>query len=76
MQDLLSIARTETIDLTQARAERAADAYQQFGKNVHPASLNFGDRFSYATDKEFDYPLLDVGNDFTRTDVRSALSPV
>jgi ribonuclease VapC len=75
MQSLLSIVVTETIDLTQARAERAAAAYQQFGKNFHPAALNFGDCFAYATAKEFDCPLLYVGDDFARTDLRSALSP-
>ncbi len=76
LSHLIASLNFEIIDLTQARAERAADAYQQFGKNFHPASLNFGDCFAYATVKEFDCPLLYVGNDFTRTDVRSALSPV
>jgi ribonuclease VapC len=75
MQSLLSIVVTETIDLTQARAERAAAAHHRFGKNFHSANLNFGDCFAYATAKEFDRPLLYVGDDFARTDLRSALSP-
>lgn len=74
MENLLSIVVTETIELNQARAERTAAAYQRFGKGIHPASLNFGDCFSYATAKEFDCPLLYVGDDFARTDVRSALA--
>ncbi|MDZ7873676.1 MAG: type II toxin-antitoxin system VapC family toxin [Rhizobium sp.] len=64
----------EIIDLTASRAELAAAAYQRFGKGMHPASLNFGDCFSYATAKEFDCPLLYIGDDFARTDVRSALA--
>lgn len=62
------------IDVTSTRAELAAAAYQRFGKGFHPAALNFGDCFSYATAKEFNCPLLYVGDDFARTDIRSALS--
>lgn len=71
---LIASLNVEIIDLTASRAEFAAAAYQRFGKGMHPASLNFGDCFSYATAKEFDCPLLYVGDDFTRTDVRSALA--
>ena len=74
VRSLLSIVVTEAIDLTQARAEHAGFAHQRFGKGIHPASLNFGDCFSYATAKEFDCPLLYVGQDFALTDVRSALA--
>jgi ribonuclease VapC len=75
LSQLIASLNFEIVDLTQARAERAAAAYQRFGKNFHPASLNFGDCFSYATAKEFDCPLLYVGDDFARTDLRPALSP-
>jgi ribonuclease VapC len=71
---LVTSLNFEIIDLTASRAELAAPAYQRFGKGIHPASLNFGDCFSYATAKEFDCPLLYVGEDFARTDVRSALA--
>ncbi len=71
---LVTSLNFEIIDLTASRAELAAAAYQRFGKGIHPASLNFGDCFSYATAKEFDCPLLYVGEDFARTDVRSALT--
>jgi ribonuclease VapC len=71
---LITASTIEIIPLTLARAELAAAAYQRFGKGFHPAALNFGDCFSYATAKEFDCPLLYVGDDFARTDVRAALS--
>lgn len=37
------------------------------------AGLNFGDCFAYALAKVLDAPLLFVGDDFSRTDLRSAL---
>jgi ribonuclease VapC len=48
-------------------------AYISWGKGRHPARLNFGDCFAYALAKSRDLPLLYVGEDFARTDVRSAL---
>lgn len=62
------------IELDAVRAERAATAYALFGKGFHKASLNFGDCFAYATAKEFNCPLLYVGEDFAKTDVVSAIT--
>lgn len=62
----------EPVTVQQARLAR--DAHQRFGRGSgHPAKLNFGDCFAYALAKDLDEPLLFVGNDFTHTDVRSAL---
>lgn len=74
MQSLVAASITEIVPLTQARAQHASAAYTRFGKGFHPAALNFGDCFSYATAQEFDCPLLYVGNDFAQTDIRSALA--
>lgn len=49
-------------------------AYRRYGKGTgHPAQLNFGDCFSYAYAKRHDVPLLFKGNDFSKTDIQSAL---
>jgi len=48
---------------------RAKDAFRRYGKGRHPASLNFGDCFSYALAKSVDEPLLCIGGDFARTDL-------
>lgn len=64
--------QVQTIDLVEAR--RVAGAYARWGKGVHPAGLNFADCFAYALAEQQDCPLLFVGNDFARTDVRSALA--
>lgn len=64
----------EIVGVTPERAVAAADAYGAFGKGRHPAKLNFGDCFAYALAKKYDCPLLFVGDDFSRTDIRSALA--
>ena len=56
--------------VTTQRARSARSSYLRFGKGRHPAALNFGDCFSHALATERDEPLLFVGDDFARTDVR------
>ncbi|ODU23007.1 MAG: twitching motility protein PilT [Sphingomonas sp. SCN 67-18] len=63
----------EIVSVTPASARRIAEAYGIWGKGVHPAALNFGDCFSYEVAKEHGCPLLYVGEDFSQTDVESAL---
>ena len=50
--------------------EIARRAYRQYGKGRHPASLNYGDCFSYALAKQTGEPLLYKGNDFSQTDIK------
>ncbi len=59
--------------MTPASARRIAQAYQRWGKGVHPASLNFGDCFAYEVAKERGCSLLYVGKDFEKTDVVAGL---
>ncbi|TXN21349.1 MULTISPECIES: type II toxin-antitoxin system VapC family toxin [Methylobacterium] len=63
----------EVVSVDQRMAQIAADAFVRFGKGRHPAGLNFGDCFSYALAKRLNAPLLFKGNDFSKTDVASAL---
>lgn len=65
----------EIVGVTPASAVRIADAYDRWGKGVHPAALNFGDCFAYDVAKEHGCALLYVGEDFARTDVAGALRP-
>lgn len=58
--------------VTQPQVALARAGYRQFGKGRHPAALNFGDCFSYALAKERGEPLLFVGEDFSRTDLKAA----
>jgi ribonuclease VapC len=63
----------EVVSVTPASARRIAAAYQRLGRGTHPAELNFGDCFSYEIAKERACPLLYVGDDFSKTDLESAL---
>jgi ribonuclease VapC len=59
--------------VTEAQARTARQAYRDFGKiSGHKAKLDFGDCFSYALAKTKGEPLLFKGQDFSRTDVKSA----
>jgi ribonuclease VapC len=51
----------------------AIAAHQRFGKGRHPAALNMGDCFAYACAKRLGVPLLYKGDDFSKTDIRSAM---
>jgi ribonuclease VapC len=62
----------EPVTVDQARIAR--QAYRDYGKGSgHPAQLNFGDCFSYALARDKREPILFKGDDFSHTDLRSAL---
>jgi ribonuclease VapC len=63
----------EVVPVGEEHARLARDAAIRFGRGRHPAGLNFGDCFSYALAAAGDEPLLFVGEDFARTDIRSVL---
>jgi len=59
--------------VTEEQALIARQAYRDFGKTSgHKAKLNFGDCFAYALAKSKGKALLFKGQDFSRTDVKSA----
>jgi ribonuclease VapC len=72
--ELISVSRIEVIPVSEGQARTAIEAYGHFGRGSgHPARLNYGDCFSYALAESLDAPLLYKGDDFARTDIRSAL---
>ncbi|MFS2180197.1 type II toxin-antitoxin system VapC family toxin [Rhizobium pisi] len=73
MERLIDGLGFEIISVTPASARRIAEAYRNWGKGTHPASLNFGDCFAYEVAKEYGCRLLFVGDDFGVTDVERAL---
>jgi ribonuclease VapC len=58
---------------TVEQAHVARQAFHDFGKERHPAGLNFGDCFAYALTKITGETLLFKGDDFKKTDIVSAL---
>jgi ribonuclease VapC len=73
MAALLEGLGAEIAPVTEANAKQVAAAFARWGKGLHPAGLNFGDCFAYQLARERDCPLLFVGGDFSRTDVKRAI---
>ena len=73
MTTLIDGLGLEVESVTLAVARRVVESYARWGKGANPAGLNFGDCFAYELAKTRDCPLLYVGKDFARTDVRSVL---
>ena len=69
LERLLARIRPDIVPVTAADARLAGDAYDRWGKGVHPAGLNLGDCFAYVLATQRGSPLLFVGHDFSRTDV-------
>lgn len=76
VRDFLRIAGVDAIPITEREAETALVASSRYGKaRGHPAQLNLGDCFAYAAAKNKRAALLFKGEDFDKTDIRSALLP-
>ena len=63
----------DVVPVTPASARCIVQAYAQWGKGINSAALNFGDCFAYAVAKENSCGLLYVGDDLSKTDIRSVL---
>ncbi len=72
LRELIDGIRPETVDFTPRHLDVATEAFGRFGKGRHPAALNFGDCMAYAVARVAGCPLLCKGQDFARTDIRSA----
>lgn len=75
VERLLMIYRIAFVPLDEKQSALALEALLAYGKGrgQPPAALNMGDTFSYALAKTRNLPLLYKGDDFSRTDIRSAL---
>src|ERR1044071_9527860 len=67
--ELLARFEFDIIPVTEAAARRIGQSDEQWGRGMHPASLNVGDCFSYELAKERACRLLYVGDDFAKTDI-------
>jgi ribonuclease VapC len=76
VEDLLRLPMFELVAPGGAELQAAFAAFVAYGKGSgHPASLNFGDLFSYALAKVRGFPLLFKGEDFSQTDIAPAWRP-
>lgn len=75
VQEFLAAADIRTVSITDKEAETALEAFARYGKGRgHPAQLNMGDCFAYATAKNHRASLLFKGEDFNKTDIRPAIA--
>lgn len=74
LQQILERLQVEVVASGRVNAEITFQAWIQYGKGRHSASLNYGDCFAYAVDKQRGEALLYKGNDFSKTDIQSALA--
>jgi ribonuclease VapC len=74
-QAFLEDAAISLAPIDEAQARVALEARLFYGRGFgHPACLNYSDCFAYALAKVRNLPLLFVGDDFTHTDIVSALA--
>ncbi|MCB1032068.1 MAG: type II toxin-antitoxin system VapC family toxin [Acidimicrobiales bacterium] len=75
LDELIDVLNIEIVAVTPRQGDVARLAYRRFGRGSgSPAQLNYGDCFAYALSVVQGEALLYVGNDFTHTDVASALT--
>ena len=73
MASLIDGLGFDIVPVTAASARRIAQAYNIWGKGVHPAAVNFGDCFAYDVAKDNGCRLLFVGKDFLQTDIAGVI---
>lgn len=73
LQRLIVLVGITVVPFDAEQAVVAVAAWHRFGKGRHPAGLNLGDCYSYALAKISGSPLLFKGDDFSQTDIPSAL---
>ena len=69
---ILSQLSVEMVPCDERVAREAHHAWRRFGKGNHPAGLNKGDCWAYATARVAGEALLFKGGDFTQTDIEPA----
>ena len=72
VEGFVALAAISVIAVAPETRQIALDAHARFGKQRHPAALNFGDCFAYACARHAGVPLLFKGGDFSQTDITAA----
>lgn len=73
LAELVAVAGIESVAFDASLSEVALDGWRRYGKGRHAAGLNIGDCASYALARVMHEPLLFKGDDFTHTDIPSAM---
>jgi ribonuclease VapC len=70
---LAAVLKLKTEPIDDFQLDLAQSAFRRFGKGRHKAALNMGDCFAYALARSKGQAILYKGNDFSQTDLESAL---
>lgn len=73
--DLVHGGSIQVVPIELEDGELAIEAHQRYGRGVHPAALNMGDCFAYASTRRHGAEILFKGNDFIHTDLPDAMLP-
>jgi ribonuclease VapC len=73
LEELIDVLRVKILPVSVDIAQAARRAHQRYGRGQHPARLNYGDCFAYATSAVLGEPLLFKGREFSQTDIEPAL---
>ena len=68
VQRFIDAVEAQSVDIDAAVGASAIQAFARFGKGRHPAALNMGDCFAYASARALGVALLCKGDDFPQTD--------
>ncbi len=68
----LGLAGIQLSPISTGEGDLALSAFDRFGMGRHPAGLNMGDCFAYASAKSLGAGLLFKGEDFPLTDITAA----
>lgn len=69
VERLLAVADISNTPITPEIGHLALEAFARYGRGHHPARLNMGDCFAYASAQNLGVPLLCKGGDFSQTDI-------
>ena len=72
LRRFLSEADIRLVSIGEPETALAVDAFGRLGKGRHPARLNMGDCFAYASCRAHGAALLFAGEDFALTDIEAA----
>jgi ribonuclease VapC len=70
--EFVELMEIEAVAILPEAGALALDAFDRYGKGRHPARLNMGDCFAYASARHLKQPLLYKGADFAQTDIEAA----
>lgn len=73
LQDLFDRGFLSLIAFGPDHSSIAREAFRRYGRGRHPAALNFGDCMAYAVARVAGESPLYEGDDFSQTDIASAL---